>query len=234
MRYRPRLGYPGPLWKRPLVGAGSQTATIPAAGLVWAGRASDALVSGSDVTSWPGMSGKGTATIVGTPTRTGGSIFFGAGNYFLLPTPAVLTGDFTAYGVIDARAAGQVYVLFANTTGNGVVVVNSDDKGYVVDDAGSLTATPAALATGAALVRFRRASGQCYARITGSAEVTMAAGGAGTVTLDDIGFWSQFGGIPTNAAVGVKFEGLYSADTVTNGTDAAIVAWINTQYGVTW
>jgi len=167
------------------------------------------------------------ATSGNRPTwQTNGLQCNGTSTIMSLPATISLNSVFTAYAVVDFNGwYNQPVTAFAGTTGSfGGVLINYNASGFrAFDDSATYIQTLATTPTDMRLSRIRRqADTAIYFAQTGVAEVAKSST-AYTWAINRI---LSYPSVFTNSSARVRHMLLFSADTVTAGTDAAIQAAI--------
>lgn len=98
----------------------------------------------------------------------------------------VLSGDFTLYHVSQFHANGTGEVMKGSGSGR-IVNFGSASSVYIVDNAGSTSASTGWTNTTPKWVRIRRQSGSLFLASDGVAEYAGGVGAAGTITLNQLG-----------------------------------------------
>ena len=167
------------------------------------------------------------ATSGNRPTwQTNGLQCNGTSTIMSLPATISLNSVFTAYAVVDFNGAyNQPVTAFAGTTGSfGGVIINYNASGMrAFDDSATYIQTLATSPSGMVLARIRRqADTGIYFAQTGVADAAKSST-AYTWAINRI---LSYPSVFTNSSARVRHMLLFSADTVTAGTDAAIQAAI--------
>lgn len=167
------------------------------------------------------------ATSGNRPTwQTNGLQCNGSSTIMSLPATISLSSAFTAYAVIDFNGGyNQPVTAFAGTGGlYGGAIINYNASGLrAFDDSATYNQFIATFPTSMVLTRIRRqADSSIYMAQTGVAEVVKSSTAYTWAINRILSFPSSF----TKSSARIRHMLLFSADTVTAGTDAAIQAAI--------
>ena len=158
--------------------------------------------------------------------QTNGLRCNGTSTIMSLPATISLNSVFTAYAVIDFNGGyNQPVTTFAGTVGSfGGAIINYNASGMrAFDDSAAYLQTLNAMPTTLVLSRIRRqVDNSIYFAQTGVAEAAKSSTAYTWLINRVLSYPSIF----TNSSARVKHMLLFSADTVTAGTDAAIQAAI--------
>lgn len=173
-------------------------------------------------------------TLTSRPQLKSFGVELDAGYFGMAPAVSFAGGvAFTAYGVMQVDTGGGAAYLYAHSTLAACLFELSGTTMYLSQDNGANTTVASAMSTpGTYQWRLRRqADGTLLWRVTGAAEATAGGTLAGAFTFDSIG---GLLGTPSEAAWGMRANLLVTGDTVADGTDPAIVAYLSRGFGTSW